>query len=206
MAATTVSASDSTIPVSPVAPELGAGATSGAGGREETFLHFIAREGRLVLRWVVILSLIATAVTMITFWFWAFIPAVILMLSWGLLLMSNDLEERTHIEGEIPLDRAEAATPAVPDQSRALHLPAHDVPDAVFRRESRLGIEVAIGIGLAALVICGILMPWKLVAIGALVVFAYMIILMAPVWLGAIEDDIDEQTSRPASAEATEST
>jgi hypothetical protein len=161
--------------------------------REESFVHFVAREGRVVLRILVIGSLIATAVTMITFWFWAFVPAVVLLISWGLLLITNDLEERTHVEGEMPLDRAEAATPAVPDQSRALHLPGHEVPDAVFKRESRLGIEVAIGVGLAALILCGILMPWKLLAIGALVVFAYMLAIMAPVWLGALEDDIDKQ-------------
>jgi hypothetical protein len=170
--------------------------------REESYLHFLLRESRVALQWIAILSLIATVALMMTFFFWAIVPAIALLVSYGLLLIANDLQQRVEIRDEksgglaarvVTLEN-QAAPPgeiAEPlwDEEKG--------PDAVVRRRlTWIGIEVVIGAALLALLAAAILFHWRIVAIAALVLFAYIIFVMTPIWLGWMEEDMNDEVKR----------
>lgn len=172
-----------------------------AGVPHESYLHFAAREARLALRWLVILSAIATVVTMVIAWFFALIPAMLLLVFYVLLAMTNIIEHRStgpHEEDEeMAGPRAEAAAAPTPHEIElAIKRESDDAFDA---RTMRIIIEIVAGLSVIALVIAGLLFGWELLAIGAVVLLAYMLLIAAPVWLGWIEDDVSEhaEPTRP---------
>src|SRR5690554_4073458 len=63
--------------------------------KEESYIHFLARESQFYLEIIIIASLIATIVLMISFFFYAFIPLIILLLAYGLLVLANVIERST---------------------------------------------------------------------------------------------------------------
>ena len=170
--------------------------------REESYLHFLLRESRVALQWATILSLIATVALMMTFFFWAIVPAIALLVSYGLLLIANDLQQRVEVRDE--KSGGPAATVMTLENQTA---PAGEVaeplwqdekgPDAVVRRRlTWIGIEVVIGAALLALLAAGLLFQWRIVAIASLVLFAYIIFVMAPIWLGWMEEDMNDEVKR----------
>jgi hypothetical protein len=90
-----------------------------------------------------------------------------------------------------------------------LHNPATGAEDdrltpatqELVKRESKAGLVILFVAILAALLIAFIFLPTPVFAIGALVVFAYMLLLMAPVWLGWINEDVEQETQRLEHAE-----
>ena len=145
----------------------------------------------------IILSLIATAVTMATFFFWAFLPAIILLISYGLLLMASDFERRTdgpHV-GEYTFQAIELSneTPQQRAATAETRTKEAQIQPRVENRVTRIAIEVICGAVFLGLVAAGVLFGWQLFAIGALVIIAYMILIMSPVWLAWMEDEVSDE-------------
>src|SRR4029453_106906 len=81
-------------------------------GREEGFMHYVAREGRVFLRWTIVVCIIAIVICMVSpgFYFVAVVPAIVLLLSYILLVLANEIERRSDVEAHDVLERAETAT------------------------------------------------------------------------------------------------
>jgi len=175
--------------------------TSQAPAHEEGYFHFLARECRLLLRWAVLISAAATVLTMFTLFYWAILPAIVLLIAYALLLFANEAEALSHQPGD-PGDEA----PAVGGEGAAVeYLPPEEVErrevgQAVEKRMTRTVLEILLGVGVLALVIAVILGVshgnWKYLALGGLILFAYMLLVAAPLWLGWVEDEAEEVTHR----------
>lgn len=165
-------------------------------GREEGFLHYLAREGREFLRWTIGACLIAIVVCMVTIWFAAIVPAVILLVAYVLLVLANEVERRSDVQAHAVLELRESAIASdiINDEAESGQLAP--VEAAIIRRESKTAIAIIVSVSLAALLIAAIAFPSPVLAIGAFVVFAYMLLVAAPLWLGWIEDDIEDETHR----------
>ncbi len=58
----------------------------------EGFLHYVAREGRVVLRWIIGISLVATLAVMVSpLLFLAPIPALVLLVSYILFMLTREV-------------------------------------------------------------------------------------------------------------------
>lgn len=166
---------------------------------EENVIHFAARESEVVLKWVVVLSGLATIGTLITFWMLAWIPALIFVGSLVLLLISEVIERRseTPAETDARLGRVRGERTVKEDR----HLVVDPQSRALVQRESTIGMGILIGVGVLAigvalaLALFGIV-PLKWVLVAGFFVFCYMLLVAAPLWLGWIEDDIEDETAR----------
>jgi hypothetical protein len=167
-----------------------------ANEREEPVLHTIARESVWILRWIVGLSLVATAVMMATFFFWALVPGIILIISYGLLVMATDLERRTNSQpdGEYTFQAVELGNFTPEERAARAEARAKEdqIQPVIDNRVTRITIEVLCGAIFLGVVYAGVLFGWQLFAIGALVLVAYIIFVMAPVWLGWMEDEVSD--------------
>lgn len=166
---------------------------------QEGFLHYVAREGRVALRWIIGISLVATLVVMVSpFLFLAPIPALVLLAAYALFVLTREVEKRadpvadrafearaTAVEHEI-LENASNQDQVHPDTMR------------LVKREGVTGVAILAGIMVIALLIACFTLPWEVIAIGAFVVTAYMLLVAAPVLLGWIEDDIEITEARHA--------
>lgn len=163
--------------------------------RDEGYLHFLAREGRTALRWCIGLCIIGIVATMVSpLWFVAFIPAAVMFVCVILLVIANAVEKRSDVQAHNVLERRETAIveDVVDDHAEADQF--KPMTAAVVKRESYWGVFILGTVVLAALFVAFWFLPMKLFAIGALVVFAYMLLLAAPVLLGAFNDDIEDAT------------
>ena len=182
--------------------------------QEEGFLHYLAREGQSKLRIILIVCLIAMVALMVSpLWFAASVPAVVLLAAYILLVLATEVERRTNSRMQAgDMQRGDAGdVAAAADRGATVTVTATDVdvfedqadadqfpPDqaAIIRRESKIGVAIFLSVLLIALFSAGIAFPLPVLAIGALVVFAYMLLVAAPLWLGWIEDDIEETSRR----------
>lgn len=163
--------------------------------RAEGFVHFVAREGQFALR-VIIMALIAlTALTMATIFYLVFIPLILLVAAYALLAACNRVESMTRRgdeaeSAEASLERMIEPSENNPDDP-AWKQPI--VPVRVLRHELKLGVEIMFGIGVAATVMAVILLPAEALLVGAVVVFCYMMLVLAPVWLGWLTEDFEHE-------------
>ena len=67
---------------------------------------------------------------------------------------------------------------------------------SIVVREGKTVLKIVVGVGAAALVMSAIAFGWQWFGFGTLLIFCYMIFVSAPVWLGLIEDEIEEETKR----------
>lgn len=172
--------------------------------------HFAAREFQIILRGVAILAMVSTAVMMATFWFFAWVPTLVLLLCYVGLAVINQVEQRTRVERyerESHRHRAELAHELDPEADTPLagQLLARDeehfTPMPLLRKEGVIGLEIVIGLALTAvaLVIVGIVsgsLPGELVAIAGGLIFCYGFMAMAPVWLGWVGDMEEEERDK----------
>ena len=167
-------------------------------GREEGFMHYVAREGRVFLRWTIVACIAAIVLCMVSpgFYFVAVVPAIVLLLSYILLVLTNEIERHSDVEAHDVLERAESATvdDVVDDHTEDHHV--HPLSVQIIKRESKTVIAIVAAVMLTAVLIAAILFDFQVVAIGAFVVFAYMMLVAAPLWLGWIEDDIEIEQHR----------
>ena len=174
----------------------------------EGFLHYVAREGRVGLRWTMLICIIAIVALMVSpgFFFVAVIPAGLLLVAYVLLLLANLVERRSDRESHAALERSETAIvdDVVEDHAEDDQLaPTHA---EIVKRETKaalaiIGAALLIGLGVAA-----IFLSPKVLAIGAFVFFAYMLFIAMPVLLGWFNDDVEMESRRlenePQSAQA----
>lgn len=168
--------------------------------------HFAAKEFQVSLRIVVVLSIVATAVLMVLFPFWGWIPAVILAMAYVALFLIDSVEGRTRrsqYEHQSQAHRTELAHQMHMDADTPLEASflaqddEHFTSAALLKREGIIGAEILIGLGLAAvaLVVVGVWkgsLPWELVSIALGLIVAYGFLVMAPVWLGWFTDEEEQ--------------
>lgn len=165
-------------------------------GHQEGFIHFLAREGQLALRWAVGLSVAATVLTMIVMFYWAILPAMAALFFYILLLISDFIEGRTQQPGD-PVNDIVAPERGIEERADLIEDPQqHHVTMQVRRRLTRTVAGIVIGIAIAAVMMAGILFGIELLAIGGLIVFAYWLLIAAPLWLGWLNDEAEEETHR----------
>jgi hypothetical protein len=164
----------------------------------EGFLHYLAREGRTALRWCIGICMVGIVMVMVSpgFYFVAIVPAAVMVACVILLVVANAIESRSDKQAHEVMAHHETAAEddLVNDMANADQL----APDtaSVIKRETAWAI-VIVGVAvLAALFVAYWFLPLKLFAIGALVVFAYMLLLAAPTLLGVFNDDIESTTER----------
>ncbi len=165
--------------------------------KEERFVHFLARESRFVLRILVIGALAATILSMVSLWYLAIIPAIFLLVAYAALLMVREVEHRTEEPG------TGAPPPPVVAERETIHdEPGEPLNAEQFKlvaRESKTGLWILLGVGVAAICFALVatfafdLISPQFLLLAAFVLFAYILLVMAPVWIGAIEDDIEDQ-------------
>jgi membrane protein implicated in regulation of membrane protease activity len=164
----------------------------------EGFLHYVAREGRWFLRWTMVACVIAIVICMVSpgFYFVAVVPALVLLVAYVLLLLANEVERRSDVVAHEMLEQAETAVASdvVDDHADDAAIDADSAH--LIKRESKTVVGIVLAIMIAALLIASLVLDFRLVAIGAFVVFAYMLLVAAPLWLGWIEDDIELEKQR----------
>lgn len=176
------------------------------GRREESYLHYLARESQFYLEILIIVSLVMTVLLMVSFFFFAFIPVIVLLLSYGLLVLANAIQRRTaegapfaadEREGDWQRARGEAALPRA---SRRTIVGTWGIrsEDALRRRLARVTLEIVAGAGLLALVMATIVMPTELVILGVGVLFCYIVFISAPFWLAWLNDESSDEEKRQA--------
>jgi hypothetical protein len=165
---------------------------------EEGFLHYIAREGRVFLRWTIGICIIAIVGCMVSpgFFFVAVIPALLMLAAFVLLVLANEVERRSDTVAHDALERTEKATinDLIENHAEDDQLPAATAH--LVRREGRTGIVILVSAMVVAVMIAFIMFDFRLFAIGALVIFAYMLLISAPLWLGWFNDDIEDESRR----------
>jgi hypothetical protein len=191
---------DTTINIHHVQPDQNA-RIEGALAREEGYVHYLAREGRWVLRWCIGLCIVGIVITMVTpLWFVAFIPAGVMLVCGILLYAANVIERKSDREAHEVTEAAEEAIVTDVMESHAEDDRVGPVTEKIVKRESKTAIVILCVVVLAALLVAFIRFNSgqfaRIFPIAALVVFAYMILLMAPVWLGWFNEDIERQTRR----------
>ncbi len=160
----------------------------------EGFLHYLAREGRVALRWTIGISLVATLVVMVSpFLFLAPVPALVLLVSYILYVTTSDVERRTDPVTEAIIQKHDTAGEAevMEDAAEMNQLPPQTMK--IVKREGVKGVAILAAVMVTAVLIAAFFLRWEVVAIGAFVVTAYMILVATPVWLGWIEHDIEVQ-------------
>jgi len=174
---------------------------------EDSISHFAARELQIVLRVIVVASIIAVVLTMVTFYFWVWVPLTLLVAASIGLIVANSIERKTRnerLEAIHQAHRERLAHEIDPESESTVEAQffakdaEHFTPLPLLKREWRIGIEIVTCLLLAAgaLVALGLiydLLAWELVAIGAGLVVCYGLLVMAPVWLGWFGDVEEEE-------------
>lgn len=159
----------------------------------DTMQHVLLQEWQWLLRAVVAVSLIATVTMMVTIFYWAFIPAIVLLVSYLLLMVVTGLERRAKQIAETtgfveaPLDHAASVQPERDERGRRV------LPFWITRREAAIGWEIIAGTAVSAVILALFLLPLEWVLLGSFVIFAYSLFVLAPVWLGWITTETDRE-------------
>ena len=93
----------------------------------------------------------------------------------------------------------EAAQTPRPESHEDQEEIAPDVPQEVIvaeRASLRTGLIIVTPLGAMAVVLAAVFLGWKAIGLGALFFFAIMIFMGAPIWLAAVEDEIDEEEEK----------
>jgi len=166
----------------------------------ESSLHFFAREAKLVLRWAVFVFGAATVLTFMTFFFFAIIPAIALVAALALLMIAHAVEQQSMKPGDPHDETAEdqrqmrqeamvvAADPDAAQKQR--------IEEAVERKTARIVAGIIVCVAVAALIIAGAMFGRELFIIGGFILFAYMLLVATPVWLGWLNDQAEDETHR----------
>jgi len=176
---------------------------------DEGYLHYLARESRIALRWTMIICIIAIVALMVSpgFFFVAVIPAALLLVTYVLLLLANIVERRSDREAHAVLERIETA-PEMADvvEDHAEDDQLHPTHAEIVKREAKVGLAIIgvallVGLGAAAAVL-----PIRALVIGSFVFVAYVMFIALPVLLGLFNDDVEMESHRlndePQSAQA----
>jgi Flp pilus assembly protein TadB len=167
---------------------------------QERLSHLLARETQIALELIIVVSIIATVVVFSTLYMFAIIPATVVLIAYGLLMLANTLEKRTRTVGSdahgpetgpTVVNRSDESIHE--DHSVEAHTPEARVQSAVQRCVTRVTIECAAGAALIAVALAFSVLDWKLVTLGIFVLFAYILLVTTPVWLAWLEDDLHDE-------------
>ncbi len=70
-----------------------------------------------------------------------------------------------------------------------------DPPQTVIQAERagfRTGLAIGVPLAALALLLAAVFVGWQLIGLGSLLFFVIMLFMGAPIWLAAVEDEIDE--------------
>lgn len=166
--------------------------------RDEGFLHYIAREWRWILRWTMVVCIIAIVLCMVSpgFYFLAVVPALILLAAYAALVFTNEVERRSDKEAHSVLMHSETAVveDVVEDHAEDDQLPQDQAN--LVKRETRVALLIVGAVLLVAVGLALVFLPWQATALGAFVLFAYLLLIAAPFWLGWFNDDIEMESRR----------
>jgi hypothetical protein len=137
------------------------------------------RTPRRRLTGLIVLLLLATAVVMIWRWPWAWVPAVLAGIVFVVAARLVHLDQR--IAAESPV-----AGPGPARRERRMRR-------AEWAVGTRATLLIVGGLAACALLVAAVALQWTAVGIGALLVFAWMVLLGLPVWLAAVEDDVADE-------------
>jgi membrane protein implicated in regulation of membrane protease activity len=172
--------------------------TNSALNRDEGFLHYVAREGRVALRWVmgVCMALIVLFMVSPGFFFVAVLPAIVLLAAAILYYAASVVEARSDREAHEVVERHEVAVvgDVVEDHTEDDQLAPQEAQ--LVKRESTIAL-IMIGCALtAAIIVAMFLLPWHVTLLGVFLLFAYIIFISAPFWLGWFNNDIEDESRR----------
>ena len=172
----------------------------------QPFIHFLAQSSQSFLKVMIVLSLVLTILMMASFFFYAFIPVTVLLISYGLLVLAISIERQT-----APPEDAQAELAA---QTQAVEVEVETEAERRFRRGwrirsesalrrrlTRVGIEVLIGAALLAAVLGTAVMPRGTIILGIGVLFCYILLLSSPMWLAWLNDVTGDEERRQAQAD-----
>jgi len=148
------------------------------------------------LRWTMVVCIIAIIACMVSpgFYFVAVVPAIVLLAAYTTLVFTNVAERRTTDdsaeEGELTAEMDDVMEDHAEDDQWQ--------PDnaKIVRRETKIGVSILGVVLLAAFIIASVLLPWGVVVLGGFVIFAYLLFIAMPLWLGWFNDDVDIETQR----------
>ncbi|MBT8485009.1 MAG: hypothetical protein HKO59_02180 [Phycisphaerales bacterium] len=167
----------------------------------ENAVHFFAREGQIWLRWTVQILLVVTILTMVTFWFWAVVPATALLIAYGALMFVNAVEKRSD---QSPAASVETAAPEADAEAGEVYEDAGaevaqvmpEVAMPLLKHETKV-LSILVGaVLLLAAIMALVFFGGKTMLIAIPFLFAYILLLCLPVWLAAFEDDVEEVSDR----------
>jgi TRAP-type mannitol/chloroaromatic compound transport system permease large subunit len=162
---------------------------------EESYIHFLARECRVLLRWVVMFLAVVTAVTFSTLFAWALLPAFLLLGAYMLYRVADRVEVRTRHAGDPTGDTTLVVeTEHEDDPITVSEFERREISQAVQGRVTRIVLVVALAVMVLAVVVAGMVFGGELMLLGTLILFAYMLLVAAPMWLGWVEDDAETVT------------
>jgi hypothetical protein len=140
--------------------------------------------------------------SMIVFFPIAIVPAVLLLAAFIVLMIAHVIERRTlqpgdphdeTAEDQQRLHREGVVLRADPDIARKQR-----IQEAVEAKSRRTIVGIIVSIAVAALVIAVLVFgrQFELLMIGGFILFAYMLLVATPVWLGWLNDEAEFEAHR----------
>jgi hypothetical protein len=154
------------------------------------------RQGlRIALLALLLTSLIATGVSVAGFFVPGAVVAAGFVVAFYVALLALRASER---RAWARLREAPPRVDLAPGDPEVVEVAADPPADSIVaeRAEWRLGLPVAAALAALALLLAGFLVGWKVAGLGALAFFGMMVLMGAPVWLAAVEDEVEEAEER----------
>ena len=154
----------------------------------------------MVLLALLVASMFATGFSVVSFFVPGAVVAAVLSLVFYamiLLLRLADHHERVR-EARAAVAAGLPPPPAEDPEPEGMEVEPDLSPLVITieRTGLRVVLTICIPLAVAALVLATIFVGWDVVGLGALAIFAAMIFMGAPVWLAAVEDEIEEAQER----------
>ncbi len=155
---------------------------------------------RLTLSSLLILSLVATGVSVASFFVpGAVLSALVAAFFYALLVIVRLVDRRAPgLRGGPAAPGARRPAAHAESEEDDLDVTPEISQEVVVAERAglRTGLLILAPLAVLAVVLAAVLVGWRVVGLGALAFFAIMVFMGAPVWLAAVEDEIDEEEER----------
>ena len=146
---------------------------------------------------LLLISLLATGISVAGFFVpGAVVSALFVALFYGLMVAFKIRDRRAWARARAADTGPGPSTRLDPDVGEEdLEEIAPDVSREIVAAERagfRLGVIIVAPLAALAVLLAAVFVGWKVIGLGALAMFAFMILFGAPVWLAAMEDEIEE--------------
>lgn len=139
------------------------------------------RRGRAIVAALVVM-IVFTAAAMGFWWDIAWVPAVLAAVLFVVILMLAELDRRVQHERPLKTGSEEKRERVVRTRTWAIG--------------TKTTLVIVGGLLAIALVVASIFLEWRAVGIGALLLFAWMILIGLPVWLATVKDEEEIEHER----------